>query len=93
MQPRSVPSPRTCEAPVGADSARGLETVHHRHLAIHQHPVVVGLDDLLQRFLAIYGDVDANSRVTEQFLRQFAIHVVVLDQQEMGAAQRFGRLA
>ena len=39
-----------------ADCSRCLKAVHHRHLHIHQHNVVAGFDEHLQRLPAVLSD-------------------------------------
>ena len=43
--------------------------------------------DFFQCLLAVAGHVDLNARPTQYFQREFAVHVVVLDQQNVGASQ------
>ncbi len=65
----------------GADAAGGLQTVHLRHLHVHQHEVVRELLDGLHRFDAVRGDVGAVPHRFEHQERDLLVDGVVLGQQ------------
>ena len=70
-----------------ADPARRLQPIHHRHLDVHQHRVVIPLLHLVDGNLAIVRLVDLDAFAAQQFGGEFAVDVVVLDQQQARAGQ------
>ena len=85
------------EARVRTELGRGLITVHHRHLQIHQHHVerrrlwTVGQN--LHRLASVVGDRHRRARAFEQFDGDLLVDVVVLGQKNPRAAQAHGLLA
>ncbi len=77
------------------DHARGLESIHHRHLAIHQHKVVgVGsLDDCVHGSATIRNGPDGISQPIKLQEGQTAVDRVVFCQENPRARQRRRDLA
>jgi hypothetical protein len=71
-----------------ADGTGRFVAVHDRHLAIHQHAIEERIVlQYFQRLLAIAGPHHFDAGTAQQVLRQFAIELVVLDQQDAAAHQ------
>ena len=82
---------------IGADQARGRDTVHHRHLHVHQHQVVRCLRLLrarhhVHRLLAVGGQIDQEVFRLQHFGGDLLVDLVVLHQQDARAAQRVEQL-
>ncbi len=75
------------EAFLGTNLAGRFITVHHRHLAVHQHAVEMLLLQPCQSLLALVGDGDPNAVVGEHVDRQFLVDGVVLHQQDFHSQQ------
>ncbi|MNG99105.1 hypothetical protein D3C79_582680 [compost metagenome] len=74
----------------GADGARGIVTIHHRHLYVHQDEIEGVLADALQRLLAIDGGLDDEAAVAKQLQHHFAVDGVVFHQQYPGVVREVG---
>ena len=70
-----------------ADGARRLQTVHARHLHIHEDQVVAAATRLLQRLKAVVGDLHLQSDLGQEFHRDFLVDLVVLGQQDASAGR------
>jgi hypothetical protein len=66
----------------GADQARGLQTVHLRHLDIHQNQLVGGRLCFVQGFQAIDGNIDGQPGTVQQLKGDFAVHRVIFGEQD-----------
>ena len=65
-----------------AQLVRGLETVEHRHLTIHQHQVVRLSLDRLQRFLAVAGGIRLQVELVQHAADDLGGNAVVLGNQD-----------
>ncbi len=63
-----------------ADAPCRRESVHDRHLAVHQHRIEGGRGDALQGFGAVVGDGHLGRELLQHALRHALIHRVVLHQ-------------
>mgnify|MGYP002411968979 CR=1 FL=1 len=68
--------------PARPQSPRSLETVHHRHLQIHQHEVVRLRPQGFQRLQAVFGGIGAQSGFFENRKSHLAVDGVVFDEQD-----------
>ncbi len=75
----------------GADAARGLEAVHARHVAVHQHQLVVLLREALERLDAVVGDGDFAAEALQHADRDFLVGAVVLDHENAAVAEAVAR--
>ncbi|KFB73136.1 MAG: hypothetical protein AW09_001620 [Candidatus Accumulibacter phosphatis] len=66
----------------GADGTGSLQTVHVRHLHIHQDQIVVGALYHRQRLLTIGRRVYRQVDGTQQFLCHLAVDGIVFHQQD-----------
>ena len=64
-------------------------TVHHRHLAIHQHEVDRAVFEHVERLGAVGGLDHLDAERNQYLARNHAVDLVVLDHQD-GSAQRAG---
>ncbi|MNS25638.1 hypothetical protein D3C72_575370 [compost metagenome] len=68
-------------------AGRGI-TVHHRHLAVHQHTIEVCVTlQLVERFCAVNGQAQLDPGALQQFTGQLAVQLIVFDQQQSRATQ------
>src|SRR5690606_36562743 len=67
--------------PLAPAAGRGV-SIQDRHLAVHEHQVVLGHRQALQRDLAVGGGVAAVAEHRQQLLRHEQVHRVVLDQEQ-----------
>jgi hypothetical protein len=74
-----------------ADGGGGGKAVHHRHLAVHQHGVVLAAAHRLQRFLAVPGALGVQPQALQHGLGHFDVDRVVLGQQHAPRAGAGGR--
>ena len=65
-----------------------LESVHLRHLYVHQHGIEVVLIEPVQRFLSVIGDRNVQPHAFEQVCSHQLVGFVVLDQQNSRIAYR-----
>ena len=65
--------------------ARGFESVHDRHLHVHQHKVVAPAR-AFEGVAIVNRDIDGQPGAMENLQRDLAIDDVVFDQQQVGAA-------
>jgi hypothetical protein len=79
------------------DSPCGLETVHHRHLHVHQDQAVrivraVRLLDFPNRLRAVFGEIGAPSQLREHVQEQLLVHVMVFREENapIAGARGFG---
>ena len=72
--------------------AGGGHAVHHRHLHVHQHHVVIGRLHLVQRHLAVFGQVHQKSGIAQQLNGHFLVELVVFHQQNPRALDDGQRL-
>ena len=71
-----------------ADKLGGRITVHHRHLAIHQDAVEVGvLRQQVERLLAVDRQAEGYARLLQQLAGQLSVQFVVFHQQQAGTTQ------
>ena len=75
------------QAGIPADFARGLQSVHDRHLHVHQDDVVAARLRLFDSQAAIFGKSDFETGILEQFDRHFLIEIVVFHEQHAGPSQ------
>ena len=68
-------------ASISRQRARGAVAVEHRHLAIHQHQVVIAVAHAQQRRFAVGRGVAFQAEHAEQALRDEQVDRVVFDQQ------------
>ena len=74
-----------------AQAAHGLEAVHLRHLAVHQHDIEACLGQRIERLLAVGRECHLATEVLQHHARQLLVDRVVLGQQHAGAAERARR--
>ncbi len=70
-----------------ADPPRGFQSIHDRHLQVHQHEVVRALRGALHAQRAVLGELDVNARRAEQFEGHLLIELVVFDEQDARTLQ------
>ena len=63
-----------------ANFSSGLEPVHHRHLAVHQHDVITVLSDRFHGFQAVLRHVNLIAENLKHLFAHISIHVIVVDQ-------------
>ena len=78
------------QAQFGTNVAGGTETVHHRHLQVHQHGVKHGLSagDGFRAELAIDRQGHQRALRAQKFLGHLLVDQVVLHHQQTQAGQR-----
>jgi len=72
------------------DRPAGLESVHDRHLYIHENDVVVGSFRHCHRLRAIFSDVNGETAKAQQIDCQLLIDRVVLNQESARRARAGG---
>ena len=80
---------QVAEARFAADQPGRLVAVHDRHLAVHEDQVVGLLAYRRNGFLAIFGCFHQKADRTEHFFGQFAIDLVVFDEQHALAGKMY----
>ena len=80
------------EGRIFSDDLGGGVSVHHWHLAVHQHSIevrVFGQD--VQGLLAVVGQHYLHACADQQFHGQFLVHIVVFNQQHAGPLELLDR--
>ncbi len=67
-----------------ANPLRGLETIHHRHLAIHQHQIVSLAIKRFEGLLSVVDDRYVAAELQQRGLGHLLIDQIVLDHQHAG---------
>ncbi len=75
-----------------ANAPRRGESVHDRHLAVHQDRIEGDRGDSLQGFGAVVGNRHLGRELLQHALRHSLIHRIVLHQQDLVAAEGGRRL-
>ncbi len=70
------------------DATDGLVSIHHGHLAVHEHQVVVALAHRLQGLSPITHDVEPTPGPLEHHCRNFLIDHIVLGYEHYTTRQR-----
>ena len=77
-----------------ADRARGGEAVHHRHLAVHEDQVELGIGSRGQHaFVAVRCGGDVEAEHVEHGARHFLVHRVVFHHERAAARAGHGQRA
>ena len=76
---------------LGTDAARGLEAVHDRHGAVHQHQVEALGRDAPHRLQPVHGRVRLDAQARQRFARHLAVDLRIVNHQHPHAGEGHAR--